>query len=69
MEKMSGAEVEAFRKELMDNVKMLEEMKKNLSNLDEEDKKENYENFVLSTFTRLDQDEWTCEKISMVHAK
>lgn len=54
---MSGAEVEAFRKELMDNVKMLEEMKKNLSNLDEEDKKENYENFVLSTFTRLDQDE------------
>jgi len=57
MEKMSGAEVEAFRKELMDNVKMLEEMKKNLSNLDEEDKKENYENFVLSTFTRLDQDE------------
>lgn len=38
----------------MDNIKLLEDMKKNLSNLDDEEKKETYENFVLSTFSKLD---------------
>ena len=69
MDKMSGEDAEELWKEIMESIPLLEEMKKNLSNIDEEDKKESYENFVLSTFSRLDQDEWTCETITLIHAK
>ena len=43
-------------------------MKKNLSNLDEEDKKEVFENFVMSQFTQVDQEERTTDEITKKHA-
>lgn len=43
-------------------------MKKNLSNIDDEDKREMYESFVQSTFQKTDQEERTCEKIDKTHS-
>ena len=54
VDKFSDEESVQFKKELAANIKILEAMKKELSNLDEDDKKEVFENFVMSQFTQID---------------
>ena len=68
VDKFSDEESVQFKKELAANIKILEAMKKELSNLDEDDKKEVFENFVMSQFTQIDQEERTAEEISKKHA-
>ena len=57
-----------FKKELAGSIKILEEMKKNLNNIEDDDKKEVFESFVMSQFTNIDQEERTCEKVTKMHA-